>query len=103
VSVLRDRDFLRFFGAQAVSMFGERMVPVAVVVAVLAGVTGAGSGFAALAGVTGAGSGFAALAGVTGAGSGFAAPATTGLLPEVVPEQLAEANGLRATAFSAGE
>jgi MFS family permease len=44
------------------------------------------------------------LAGVTGAGSGFAAPATTGLLPEVVvPEKLAEANGLRATAFSAGE
>ena len=44
------------------------------------------------------------LAGVTGAGSGFAAPATTGLLPEVViPERLGEANGLRATAFSAGE
>ncbi|MBV9804875.1 MAG: MFS transporter, partial [Solirubrobacterales bacterium] len=44
------------------------------------------------------------LAGVTGAGSGFAAPATTGLLPEVIaPEQLAEANGLRATAFSGGE
>jgi MFS family permease len=44
------------------------------------------------------------LAGVTGAGSGFAAPATTGLLPEVVvPERLADANGLRATAFSAGE
>jgi MFS family permease len=44
------------------------------------------------------------LAGVTGGGSGFAAPATTGLLPEVVgPERLADANGLRATAFSAGE
>jgi MFS family permease len=45
-----------------------------------------------------------ALAGVTGGATGFAAPATTGLLPEVVDaERLAEANGLRATAFSAGE
>jgi MFS family permease len=44
------------------------------------------------------------LAGVTGAATGFAAPATTGLLPEVVDaERLAEANGLRATAFSVGE
>jgi MFS family permease len=44
------------------------------------------------------------LAGVTGAGSGFAAPASTGLMPEVVaPEELQHANGLRATAFSGGE
>jgi predicted MFS family arabinose efflux permease len=44
------------------------------------------------------------LAGISGAAMGFAAPATTGLLPEVVDaEDLQEANGLRATAFSAGE
>jgi MFS family permease len=44
------------------------------------------------------------LAGVTGAAAGFAAPATTGLMPEIVaPERLADANGVRATAFSAGE
>lgn len=44
------------------------------------------------------------LAGLTGAATGFAAPATTGLLPEMVSAaELQEANGLRATAFSAGE
>jgi MFS family permease len=44
------------------------------------------------------------LSGVTGAASGFAAPATIGVLPEVLDaEQLQQANGLRATAFSAGE
>src|SRR5919204_6157518 len=35
VSILRDREFLRFFGAQAVSMFGDRMVGVALAFAVL--------------------------------------------------------------------
>jgi MFS family permease len=149
MSVLRDRDFLRFFGAQAISMFGDRMVTVALAFAVLlqgGSPTDVGTVLAmralpliacllvggvvadrasrrtvlvaadvvrlvsqgALAGwlVLGRPSVLAIglLAGVTGAGSGFAAPATTGLLPEVVvPERLAEANGLRATAFSAGE
>jgi MFS family permease len=149
VSVLRDREFLRFFGAQAVSMFGDRMVTVALAFAVLlqgGSPTDVGTVLAARAlpliacllvgGVVadrtsrrtvliatdlvrlvsqgalaawlilGEPSVLAIglLAGVTGAGSGFAAPATTGLLPEVVvPEKLAEANGLRATAFSAGE
>jgi MFS family permease len=149
VTVLRDRDFLRFFGAQAISMFGDRMVTVALAFAVLlqgGSPTDVGTVLAmralpliacllvggvladrtsrrtvlvaadlvrlvsqgALAGwlILGRPSVLAIglLAGVTGAGSGFAAPATTGLLPEVVlPEQLAEANGLRATAFSAGE
>jgi len=46
----------------------------------------------------------AVLAGVTGAGTGFFSPASTGLLPAVVaPERLQEANGLRATAMAAGE
>ena len=46
----------------------------------------------------------ALLAGVTGAGTGFFSPASTGLLPAVVaPERLQEANGLRATAMAAGE
>jgi MFS family permease len=149
VSVLRDRDFRRFFGAQAISMFGDRMIPVALAFAVLelgGSATQVGvvltmravpliaclliggvvadrtSRRAVLVGadlVRLASQGSLAvwlilgrpgvlaiglLAGVTGAGSGFAAPATTGLLPEVVvPEQLGEANGLRATAFSAGE
>jgi MFS family permease len=149
VSILRDRDFLRFFGAQAISMFGDRMVTVALAFAVLqqgGSPTQVGTVLAmralpqiacllvggvvadrtsrrtvlvvadlvrlisqgALAAwlILGRPSVLAIglLAGVTGAGSGFAAPATTGLLPEVVvPERLADANGLRATAFSAGE
>jgi MFS family permease len=46
----------------------------------------------------------AALAGVTGAATGFFNPASTGLLPSVVaPERLQQANGLRAAAMSAGE
>jgi MFS family permease len=149
VSVLRDRDFLRFFGAQAISMFGDRMVGIALAFAVLqlgGSATNVGTVLAMRAlpliaclligGVVAdrtsrravlvtadlvrlASQGSLAallildrpsvlaiglLAGVTGAAGGFAAPATTGLLPEVVaPERLAEANGLRATAFSAGE
>jgi MFS family permease len=149
VSVLRDRDFLRFFGAQAISMFGDRMVSVALAFAVLqqggsptqvgavlamralpliacllvGGVVAdrtsrrtilvvadlvrlVSQGAMAAWLILGRPSVLAIglLAGVTGAGSGFAAPATTGLLPEVVvPERLGEANGVRATAFSAGE
>jgi MFS family permease len=149
VSLLRDRDYLRFFGAQAISMFGDRMVGVALAFAVLelgGSATQVGTVLAMRAlpliaclligGVVadrtsrrtvlvsadlvrlGSQGALAAwlilgrpsvllvglLAGVTGAASGFAAPATTGLLPAVVgPERLAEANGLRATAFSAGE
>jgi MFS family permease len=46
----------------------------------------------------------AVLSGLTGAATGFFNPASTGLLPAVVrPEQLQEANGLRATAMSGGE
>lgn len=46
----------------------------------------------------------ALLAGVGGAATGFFSPASTGLLPLVVPaERLQEANGARATAMSAGE
>jgi MFS family permease len=46
----------------------------------------------------------AAAAAVTGAATGFFSPASTGLLPEVVlAEQLQPANGLRASAASAGE
>lgn len=46
----------------------------------------------------------ALLAAVTGAATGFFSPASTGLLPEVVPaEQLQAANALRWSAVSAGE
>jgi MFS family permease len=46
----------------------------------------------------------AALAGVTGAATGFFNPAATGLLPDVVPsEGLQPANGLRSTAASVSE
>ena len=46
----------------------------------------------------------ALLAGVTGAATGFFNPASTGLLPIVVaPEHLQPANGLRATAMASGE
>jgi MFS family permease len=46
----------------------------------------------------------ALFAGVTGAATGFFNPASTGLLPEVVPpDELQPANALRATAISTGE
>jgi MFS family permease len=46
----------------------------------------------------------AVLAGVTGAATGFFGPAATGLLPEVVPEdELLPANALRSTAVSGSE
>jgi MFS family permease len=46
----------------------------------------------------------AALSALTGMATGFFNPASTGLLPAVVPpDQLQQANGLRATAMSGGE
>ena len=46
----------------------------------------------------------AVLAGATGAASGFSHPAATGLLPAIVPlEALQRAAGIRGTALSAGE
>ena len=46
----------------------------------------------------------AALAAVTGAATGFFNPASTGLLPEIVPpEELQPANALRSAGISAGE
>ncbi len=46
----------------------------------------------------------AALSAVTGAATGFFSPASTGLLPAVVPPaELQQANGLRATALASGE
>jgi MFS family permease len=46
----------------------------------------------------------AVLSGLTGAATGFFNPASTGLLPAVVPpERLQEATGVRATALSGGE
>lgn len=46
----------------------------------------------------------AVLSGFTGAATGFFNPASTGLLPSIVPPgRLQEANGVRATALSGGE
>ena len=46
----------------------------------------------------------ALLSGLTGIATGFFNPASTGLLPAIVaPERLQQANGVRATAMSAGE
>jgi predicted MFS family arabinose efflux permease len=46
----------------------------------------------------------AVLSGLTGIAGGFFNPASTGLLPAIVaPERLQQANGVRATAMSAGE
>jgi MFS family permease len=46
----------------------------------------------------------ALLSGLTGAATGFFSPASVGLLPAIVePEELQQANGLRATALSGGE
>ena len=46
----------------------------------------------------------ALLSGLTGIATGFFNPASTGLLPAIVaPDQLQQANGVRATAMSAGE
>jgi len=147
--VLRRRDFRLLFLGQAVSVFGDRMVAVALAFAVLE-IGGSASEVGlvlacaalpmvvcvlvggvvadrvsrrtvmvvadllrvasqgAMAALLISGSAdiwiLAALAGVTGAGTGFFSPASTGLLPELVPpEELQPANGLRATAVSAGE
>jgi predicted MFS family arabinose efflux permease len=147
--VLRRREFRLLFYGQAVSVFGDRMVAVALAFAVLevggsASAVGLvlASGALALAGclvvggvvadrtsrravmvgadlvrlasqgtmavllIAGAAEVWmlALLAAVSGAASGFFNPASTGLLPTVVaPEQLQQANGLRATAMSTGE
>ena len=46
----------------------------------------------------------AVLSGLTGAATGFFNPASTGILPAIVPpERLQEANGVRATVMSGGE
>jgi predicted MFS family arabinose efflux permease len=148
-AVARQRDFRALFWAQAVSVFGDRMVAVALAFAVLE-VGGSASevglvlacrtlpllgsvlvggvvadrtsrravmvaadlvrfavqGTLAVLLLTGGAEvwSLALLSGVAGAATGFFNPASTGLLPDVVaPEQLQQANGLRATAQSAGE
>ena len=149
MAVLRGREFRLLFGAQAVSVLGDRMVAVALAFAVLSVDGSASSVGIVLAARTlplvacllaggvvadrvsrravmvvsdlvrvasqGATAGLllsggahvwnlAALAAVTGAATGFFNPASTGLLPAIVPlEQLQQANGLRATAMSTGE
>jgi predicted MFS family arabinose efflux permease len=149
LGVLRGREFRLLFGAQTVSVLGDRMVTVALAFAVLeiggsasdvglvlacralpmvgsllvggvvadrtsprAVMVGAdlarvfSQGVLAALLVAGAADVWAValLSGVTGAATGFFNPASTGLLPAVVaPEQLQQANGLRATAMSAGE
>lgn len=149
LSVLRGRDFRLLFGAQAVSVVGDRMVPIALAFAVL-GVGGSPSAvglvlaarslplvaFLLIGGVVAdrvsrktvmvsadvvrlvtqgltaglliAGAAqlwmLAVLAGLAGAATGFFNPASTGLLPAVVPaDQIQQANGLRGTAMSGGE
>lgn len=149
LAILRRREFRLWFVGQAVSLFGDGMVRVALPFAVLAagGSTAAvGLVFAAqmlplvaclliggvladrtsrravmvgadvvrlasqgalaallITGEAGIGV-MAALAAVTGAATGFFNPASTGLLPALVPaEDLQPANGLRATAMAGGE
>jgi MFS family permease len=149
VGVLKLREFRLLFGAQAVSVLGDRMVAIALAFAVIelggspseiglvlavrtlpmvftllaGGVVadrlsrrsvmvaadlvrlGSQGAIAALL-LTGTAEvwALALLSGVTGAATGFFNPASTGLLPVVVPaERLQEANGIRATALSGGE
>jgi predicted MFS family arabinose efflux permease len=147
--VLRERQFRFLFYGQAVSVFGDRMVAVALAFAVLevgGSVSAVGlvlaSGAVALAGcllvggviadrtsrravmvgadlarlasqgamaallIGGAAEVWmlAVLAAISGAATGFFSPASVGLLPTVVdPDQLQQANGLRAFAMSTGE
>jgi MFS family permease len=147
--VLRQREFRLVFCAHGVSVFGDRMVAVALAFAVLevgGSATAVGLVLAArmfplvasllaggvvadrvsrravmvttdlirfgtqgaLAALLIAGSppiwAIALLSGVTGAATGFFSPASTGLLPAVVkPEDLQQANGLRATVMATGE
>jgi MFS family permease len=149
LAVLRRRDFRLLFLGHGVSVFGDRMVVVALAFAVLE-VGGSASAVGlvlacaalplvasvlvggvvadrtsrravmivadlvrvvsqgAIAALLIAGAAevwtLALLSGITGAATGFFNPASTALLPEVVPpEELQPANALRATAFSAGE
>jgi MFS family permease len=147
--VLRRRDFRLLFLGQSISVFGDRMVVVALafavihlggsesevglvlaagwaplVLTVLAGGVVAdrtsrravmvaadlarivSQGTMAVLLITGAAEIWmlAALAGVTGAATGLFNPASTGLLPEVVPdEELQPANALRSVAISGSE
>lgn len=149
LQVLRRRDFRLLFLGQGVSVFGDRMVVVALafaviqlggsasevglvlacgwaplVLTVLAGgvvadrtsrravmvaadlVRVVSQGAMAVLVITGAAEIWmlAALAGLTGAATGLFNPASTGLLPEVVPdEELQPANALRSTAVSGSE
>jgi MFS family permease len=149
LQVLRRREFRLLFYGQAVSVFGDRMVAVALAFAVLQ-VGGSASAvglvlasgalalvaFLLVGGVVAdrtsrravmvgadlvrvASQGtmaalliadaadvwmLALLAAITGAATGFFNPASTGLLPTVVaPDELQQANGLRATAMSTGD
>jgi predicted MFS family arabinose efflux permease len=149
LDVLRERGFRLLLGAQAVSMFGDRMVAVALAFAVLGldrsasavglvlacrslplvgclllgGVVAdrvskraimvaadvsrlATQGLSAYLLIAGDAEvwSIAVLAGLTGAATGFFNPASTGLLPAIVAsDRLQQANGIRATAMSAGE
>src|SRR4051812_34703741 len=149
MGVLRLREFRLLFGAQAVSIIGDRMVGIALAFAVLdlGGSPTAGGvvlavriapmgatlliggvvadrlsrravmvaadisrfiaqGAIALLLLTGTAEVWmvAVLSGATGAASGFFNPASTGLMPAIVPaDQLQQANGVRATALSGGE
>ena len=149
LQVLRRRDFRLLFLGQGVSVFGDRMVVVALAFAVIhlggseseVGLVLAGGwaplvltvlaggvvadrtsrravmvaadlarivsqGTMAVLVITGAAEIWmlAALAGVTGAATGLFNPASTGLLPEVVPdEELQPANALRSAAISGSE
>jgi MFS family permease len=146
---LRLREFRLLFGAQAVSIIGDRMVGIALAFAVLelggsateVGIVlavrgapmvapgligGVGAdrlsrravmvvadlarlitqGAIALLLLTGTAEIWmlAVLSGATGAATGFFNPASTGLIPAIVPaDQLQQANGVRATALSGGE
>jgi MFS family permease len=149
LAVLRRREFRLLLSGQAVSVFGDRMVSVALAFAVLE-VGGSASAVGlvlaaralpmvasvliggvvadrasrravmvgsdlirlatqgAMAALLIAGSAevwmLAVLGAATGLATGFFNPASTGLLPEIVPpEQLQPANAVRSTAFSIGE
>jgi MFS family permease len=148
-AVLRNRDFRLLFSGQLVSVFGDRMVSVALAFAVL-GIGGSASdvGFVLAADVVALVAGvliggvvadrnsrrrvmvasdlvrlasqgtvatllitgaahiwmLAVLAGVAGVGTGFFNPASTGLLPAIVPAaELQSANALRYSAMSVGQ
>ena len=149
MGVLRLREFRLLFGAQAVSVLGDRMVAIALAFAVLE-LGGSASEIGvvlaartlpmvltlliggvvadrvsrravmvaadlsrlisqgAIAVLLIGGSAeiwmVAVLSGLTGAATGFFNPASTGLVPVIVPAgRLQEANGVRATALSGGE